>query len=171
MSSEPDNPLNLPTRLLELDIVAVDPGDTSGWIRFQNGRLRLGLWFGEKEPGREINSEPPQILVVENYLIRPPKMTRGKFTHAWNKASAIRIIGSLQTVADLRDLKFELQEPSIKPVGYGWAGLTYVKGKQGTHIQDAASHLAHFMYKKLKVPIDTIRAIVSGTVPDTDKVP
>lgn len=145
-------------------VLAIDPGDTTGWCRvtLPEGPFRIGLWKGEKEPGREVNADPPDILVVENYLIRPPAMTRGKqWDHSWNKGSTMRIIGSLQTVADLHNLQFKLQEPSIKPVGYGWAGLDYVKGKTGTHIQDATAHLAYFLHKELKISIDLIRALTT----------
>lgn len=153
-----------------IDILAIDPGDTSGWFRIEyiSGSQpailskKFGVWKGETEPGRVVNEDPPDILIVENYLIRPPKMTRGKkWSHDWNKGSTMRIIGSLQTVADLHDLFFQLQEPSIKPVGYGWAGLVYVKGKQGTHIPDACAHLAYFLYKQMKAPIDLIRTLSS----------
>lgn len=169
MSSEPGNPLSQLIPLQGLDILAVDPGDTSGWVRLNtlDRSFRIGMWHGELEPGKEVNKQPPNIIVCENYLIRPPHMTRGKqWTHNWNKGSTMRIIGSLQTVAGLHDCQFELQEPSIKPVGYGWAGLNYVKGKQGTHIQDAAAHLAFFLHKKLKVGIDTIRSLIQMQISD-----
>jgi len=68
----------------------------------------------------------------------------------------VRVIGLIQGVAEMEDRKFVLQEPAIKPMGFGWAGLKYVPGKKGTHSQDAVAHAVYYAVKVLHaLPLGT----------------
>lgn len=90
-------------------------------------------------------------IVVEDFKVRPGKARQGSFD--WSSMETPKIIGSIQTLAKLLGKTVTLQQPTIKPMGYGFAHLNYVKGKQGTHIQDAAAHAMYFaVRKKLCLP-------------------
>lgn len=94
------------------------------------------------------------VIVVENFLIRPTKARTGSFD--WDNMVAPRVIGAITSQAANLKKKIVLQEPSIKPVGYGWSNQHYVKGKKGQHIPDALAHAVYYAVRKLKaIPVKT----------------
>jgi hypothetical protein len=61
-----------------------------------------------------------------------------------------QVIGSLTTLCKALERKAPVkQQPSIKPVGYAFAGMKYLAGKQGTHWQDALAHAVYYAVKQL----------------------
>lgn len=88
------------------------------------------------------------FVVVESFRVRPHEAKRGSFD--WDDMVAPRVIGAIE--AQLSNLKKKpiYQEPSIKPVGYGFSNQRYVKGKKGQHIQDALAHAVFYAVKNLK---------------------
>jgi hypothetical protein len=133
-------------------LLAFDPGTTTG--------LALATVIDKKitidalDSIRSITARKVQefvrecdIVICENFLVRPNRARTGAFD--WNSMEPVRVIGLIQAVAELEDRKFVLQEPAIKPMGYGWAGLKYVAGKKGMHSHDAVAHLTYYAVKVL----------------------
>lgn len=83
------------------------------------------------------------VLIVENYRIRPEPMTKGR-ANVWSESHESQIIGGARMAASLFGFEIVIQEPDRKPAGYGYAGLQYVAGKKGTHMQDAVAHGAYW---------------------------
>jgi hypothetical protein len=84
---------------------------------------------------------PIDLMVVEDFKIRPNEARRGTFD--WNQMVAPKVIGALEYVASVLKIPLKLQQPSIKPVGYAYLGKDYKLGKANMHHWDA---LAHAMY-------------------------
>lgn len=85
-------------------------------------------------------------IICEDWRTRPKEESRHAGT--WSEQIEARIIGIVMHEAWLRDIEFVLQQPSIKPIGYGNAGLKYIPGKKGTHMQDAVAHGSYWWINK-----------------------
>lgn len=136
-------------------IIGVDPGKTTGWAVFTEGGLKqVGESKGTKNFIAWLSewAIPESILwVVEDYKVRPAKM-QGGFQHNWSNVQPARIIGMIEYVSTVYEHGFVLQQPSIKPVGYGQMGGNYKKGKKGMHMQDAAAHVVYYVNKNKPLP-------------------
>lgn len=123
-----------------------DPGKTTGFASFLDGRINEIKEIPDTEIIQWINERSPDAIVMENYRVRPKKLTKG-WDHKWTSPVALKIIGALEMKAAQLDIPILTQEPAIKPVGYGWAGMKYVAGKKGTHVQDAIAHGVYWLVK------------------------
>lgn len=98
---------------------------------------------------KDIIAEATHIC-YEGWKTRPGDARRGAFD--WNNHPAAQVIGSLKTIVKMlgTDPKVHENQAVSKPVGYGWAGMKYVKGKSGMHAEDALAHAVHYAVDKLK---------------------
>lgn len=134
-------------------VLGIDPGKTTGLGLIEVEGKDIAL-----KTMRESRDETcldyldllrlTDVIVVENFLIRPDKARRGSFD--WDNMVAPRVIGAITAQAQNLGKKIVLQEPSIKPVGYGWSNQRYVKGKKGQHIPDALAHAVYYAVRILK---------------------
>lgn len=126
-------------------ILGIDPGGTTGWAILEDDQpVEIGTVkspdFYKQMP--EILAKNIDVCVTEDFIIRP------EWGNRWKKTDTPKMIGAIRLICEEMNLRFVLQQPSIKPVGYGWAGMVYVKGKKGTHIQDAIAHARYFYGKE-----------------------
>ncbi len=130
-----------------LHILGVDPGGTTGLARLHVGEEGPWWQIAEQVRDKEMfswldHAELPDVVVVEDFIARP-KLTDGR----WTELPTAKLIGAIEYWAHTKGVRFILQQPSCKPVGYAKAGLEYKKGKQGTHMQDAMAHAAFYASK------------------------
>lgn len=93
--------------------------------------------------------EAPDVMVVEDYRIRPKGMTGG-WQHEWDKGDTLRIIGKLELYAQMNQVKFVLQDPSIKALANQLVfGKKYDKKSKDPmrHAKDALLHARWYMHK------------------------
>jgi len=133
-----------------VNILGIDPGRTTGLavLIIENKKATLdAAWTSDDLTAIEYNDflKAADIIVVEDFKVRPGKAKAGSFD--WSQMETPKIIGSIQTLAALIGKSVVLQQPTIKPMGYGFAHMIYVKGKPGTHIQDAAAHAMYYAVK------------------------
>lgn len=131
---------------MSINYLAIDPGADTGWARFKDDtpqtmgivEFSLGtdedLLWGFLSKNMDID-----VLVIENWRNRPVGMTKG---HAgtWSENTESQIIGACRFACWEYKIEFVTQDSSIKPVGYGYAGMKYVKNKKGMHKEDAIAH-------------------------------
>lgn len=136
-----------------MNILGIDPGKTTGLaviiVNEETKKARIDLAETSSDlTAIEYNHllQAADYIVVEDFKVRPNKAKKGSFD--WSQMETPKIIGSIQTLAALIGKKVTLQQPTIKPMGYGFAHMIYVKGKPGTHIQDAAAHAMYFAVKR-----------------------
>lgn len=130
---------------------ALDPGRTTGYADFEDGEpIQMGEFTVAIKDWealmdwlyvRQINKI--DVLVVENYRNRPVAMTQGH-ANTWSENLESQIIGFCRCYCMEWGIEMILQDASIKPVGYGYAGLKYVKGKAGQHMNDALAHASYW---------------------------
>lgn len=141
-----------------INILGIDPGKTTGLavllINEETKKATLDkAWTSSDVTAIDYNDDLKlaDFIVVEDFKVRPNKAKGGSFD--WSPMETPKIIGSIQTLAALLGKKVVLQQPTIKPMGYGFAHILYQKGKPGTHIQDAAAHAMYYAVRhKLALP-------------------
>lgn len=135
-----------------MKILAFDPGGTSGWaflidgvtkkigeikkVNWQDGLIEL---FNELEP---------DVAVCEDFINRPKWNKKHVNQQTWRKNEVPKQVGNVELICKMKGVRYVCQQPAIKPVGYGYAGLEYVKGKKGVHMQDAIAHGVYFYVKE-----------------------
>lgn len=130
-----------------MKFIAVDPGGVTGWALFDDDHL---LTVGEVSFDQYhswLEELHPDLFVIEDYKIRPASLEKG-WSHQWNDGQALQIIGAIEYHSYRRGIQVVRQQPSIKPLGYAHAGLTYRKDRKGTHINDAVAHGFYFWRKE-----------------------
>jgi hypothetical protein len=132
-------------------ILGLDPGKTTGvaFIEIIDKKVKL-QYINETKDVTLLELveffKDADVLVCEDFLVRPQKAHKGAFD--WDNMVAPRVIGAATSLAKQYESEYVLQSPSIKPVGYGWSGMSYVKGKKGMHMQDALCHAVYYAVKK-----------------------
>jgi hypothetical protein len=96
----------------------------------------------------EINDKKPHPI----YLDETKDVTLTDIAELFRAADIV----AATTLSKLYGVDLVMQSPAIKPTGYGFANLKYVRGKQGVHIQDAVAHGMYYAVKhQLCGPVST----------------
>ena len=134
------------------NLLSIDPGETTGWVQFTDGKLvdtgmletkKLGLGlldiFNIKNP----NVIDFDYVVIEDYKIYPHMLKQ----HSLSAVFPVKVIGVLQYIFELKKIPVVLQMAStgksfctdkrLKEWGY------WIKGQK--HSRDAIRHGAHWL--------------------------
>lgn len=143
-------------------ILALDPGQHNGYgiLRTLENRTIMVERFGvlEKEDFYEQlpdliseNGNKVDVVVVEDFKTRPNKARVGAFD--WSQMVAPKVIGAIEFACHLWVVDMVLQQPAVKPPGYGFLGRDYKQGAKGVHHWDALAHGYYYLVtKKLGLP-------------------
>lgn len=136
----------------EIIVVGFDPGKTTGYgvLSVESGRFRpLDIGASTDETLQELVPliERADIVVIEGFWINPAKARQGHFDY--DDMIAPQVVGALQMKARELGKKVAVQQAAIKPVGYGYIGKKYVKGKKNMHQWDALAHAAYYCVRDL----------------------
>lgn len=135
-------------------LLGVDPGKTTGWAQAELGddKVIKPINFGETlDPtGLELFDfmKESDFIIVESFLIDPRYARSGAFDY--DDMIAPQVIGSLKTLAAQIGKEIVTQPSSVKPVGYGFLGKRYKKGRKGMHRWDALAHIYYYAVKNLQ---------------------
>lgn len=134
-------------------ILGIDPGKNSGYcvVRLTDRKIEPTGEFGvdKNESVAEITKliNKCDIVVCEDFLIRPDKARKGNFDY--NNMVAPRVIGKIELLCEMSGTKLAKQPASVKPPAYGFSNQKYVPGKKGQHWQDAYAHACYYAVKKM----------------------
>jgi hypothetical protein len=85
---------------------AIDPGETTGWAKFEDGKPTEFQEFKMEEFYLFMWSQPsPELIVMEDYLIKPAGS--GGYDHVWGRVPTIQVIGAVKSFATVRGLPTE----------------------------------------------------------------
>jgi len=135
-------------------LIGIDPGKVTGWARIStDGPVISLVEFGQTKDTTLVeiidHLKAADVVVYEGWWTRPDKSRTGAFD--WKSMDAPQVIGSLLALCKVLEIpRIHKQQPSQKVPGYGFAGLKYVKGKQGTHWQDALAHAVFYAVTQLQ---------------------
>ena len=135
-----------------MKLLGLDPGKTTGWALVSlEGRDLKPIDFGhDKEPSmvdQTSHIKDADLVIIESFLVDPRYAKAGAFNY--DDMIAPQVIGSLKTLCKMLDTPYVLQPASVKPVGYGFLGKTYVKGKKNMHKWDALAHICYYAVRNL----------------------
>ncbi len=131
-------------------ILGLDPGKSTGYALIEVVDRNIAL----KDFGVEKNEQVSKIsdlisqsdlVICEDFKLRPEMARAGSLDY--DNMVASRVIGKIELLCDLSKTKMVKQQPSLKPVAYGFAGMRYVKGKKNMHWQDAFAHAVYYSVK------------------------
>lgn len=132
---------------------ALDPGGKTGFADYEGDKpLKMGEVACSTKNLDDLDAwlqarRNIDVLIVEGYRNRPVAMTRGH-ANTWSENLESQIVGYCKAWCRALGVEYVEQQASIKPIGYGMAGLKYVPGKKGTHMQDALAHGAYWWRTK-----------------------
>lgn len=130
--------------------LALDPGKTTGWATFD--AEGIGVAYGQaniKELYELLGSTEATVFIVEDFELFPWKSKDMPF----DTLVACRIIGAIDYAASLKNAEVILQKPTIKTIGYKWAGITKPSNHTISHGPDAYVHGVYYLQKNnIRVP-------------------
>lgn len=133
-------------------VLGLDPGKSTGYALIKvHNRFISPVEFGVEKDGQvsvigELIKQA-DVVVCEDFKLRPDKARRGVFDYS--TMIAPQVIGKVELLCDMSKTDLSKQQPSVKPVAFGFANLPYKAGKKGTHWQDAYAHAVYFAVTRL----------------------
>jgi len=138
----------MPSLADPIRIIGFDPGESTGWaivdLRRKSFEIEaLGVLneaaLTQKLEGLLVDID---VIVMENFRVRPGNAKRGSFDYSPMKT--IQVIGAIKYEAKKSGIPVVLQEPAIKPMGYGFLH----QPNKHLHDMDALCHLAYYCIKR-----------------------
>jgi hypothetical protein len=128
-------------------IYSFDPGKITGVaVGNYDGTLYAMSQWKEDELFKYLAGiKDAGVFIVENFTIRPNKAS----SFIWSDMQVIQIIGALKFCAHTLKVDLVLQEPSVKSIGYRWAGIESPKNHAISHQTDAYAHLTYYWVNRL----------------------
>lgn len=124
--------------------VYFDPGEMYGWAAFNAIGEIVGMGqFHFSDDVKTLDSIITEHVVfvgIEDY--RNYKFVNGKRYEqkAWSRNQTSKNIGKIETICELKDIKFELLQSGNKATGYMMMGRKPPKNHAISHEWDAAAH-------------------------------
>lgn len=130
-------------------ILALDPGETTGFAYTDGNELLTGSCKGVLGLHNTLKQLQPETIVCESYTLFPWK-AQGQ---AWSTIPSAEMIGIVKLYTDLRRTILVMQAPSIKSNAQKKFDLKNVKCSN-QHEKDAALHLLYYLGQK---DLDSVR--------------
>lgn len=124
--------------------LAIDPGETIGWATFDsNGD---GISFGQSRYETFVSDFETLIhsglkcIIVEDYRNHGWQQQK-----RWSRNITSKIIGKIETLAELRGVRIVLQPNTVKKLGYMYAGIEVPDNHSISHQTDAYAHGVYWL--------------------------
>jgi hypothetical protein len=116
-------------------ILAVDPGDTSGFALFAADGSYINKWQAKFEESLDLLTPLINIkhVVVEDYRLRKGKQAQ----QTGSRFQAVQMIGALKYHAKLHGIAFELASVQAKTLGAMFSGVKPPSNHKESHKVDA----------------------------------
>lgn len=129
--------------MAETKYIALDPGETTGWAKFDEQGECIGFGqFTQAEQTKWLNdSITSEVLcvIVEDY-----KNYAWQKQKKWSRNQTSKNIGAIEMICELRGVPYYLQPANVKSIGYKWAGLG--EAPSAHHISHQFDAVAHGTY-------------------------
>jgi hypothetical protein len=130
--------------------LSIDPGKSNGICGYD---VKYYLMFMLTLPADNITKflhqfDKVDICILEDYKLFPNKAQQ----QVYSDMETSRVIGRVETWAELKDVKLIKQPSSIKPTGYAWIGEKPLpKSNPSNHSLDAHVHFIYWAVKNGKM--------------------
>lgn len=138
-------------------IYSFDPGKTTGVaIGTEAGSLSRIEQYSVPELYVFLNQlTAADTFIIENFTIRPNKAS----SFVWSSMEVIQIIGALKYCAFQVGADVIMQEPTVKVMGYKWAGIVPPSNHKLSHEADAYAHMVFYWVKQLGLEAPVMRKL------------
>lgn len=138
-----------------MKVLSLDPGGTTGFCTATDWAIdNVGEW-SPSQLKVNLRDLVPQcnLVICEDYIINTKK-----HDHHMDKGDTLRYIGMIEYACWVNSVELVLQPNWIKPAASGFSGrkIPYVKGKKGTHTQDALLHFVYYACQHKKIQLGTM---------------
>ena len=124
--------------------VAFDPGLTTGWAVFDDGKLVNKGQTKFLELLTELDGLPvPNLVVYEDFQLLPHKAK----AQIGSKFETIQAIGMIKAYAHKHKCGVVVQRPGVKKIAEKWTGVRPPKNHAQSHWVDAFNHGAYHLIK------------------------
>jgi len=126
-------------------IMSFDPGESTGWIFVDGGRLRGGTVVKDfQEIENLINFYNPEVVVYESFRLYPGKAN----SMVWNDFYPVQVIGVILFICQQKKIPTVEQAASVKKFSGGldqrWIDC---KDPKTEHTKDAYLHLKYYLLR------------------------
>lgn len=128
-------------------ILAIDPGDTTGWCYIENPDTILG--YGNLKYADLIEfigdwdyaERPIDVMLVEDYIIFDKRRVR-----FGDRQKTTRALGAIEVAARINRIRLVKQDSKVLPTAVKLTGIDPYKGKhKDTHWAFAYTHAAYYL--------------------------
>ncbi len=134
------------------EYLAIDPGLTSGWAMFDNKGELVEMGQFKYDDGvptlNRLLGAKLKVVIIEDYR-NHGHMQQKK----WSRNETSKLIGKIETLCELHEIKVALQPNTCKPVGYKWAGIKPPSNHSISHQTDAYAHGVYWLQQNDVRPI------------------
>lgn len=134
--------MSMVTKMSEVAYLAFDPGETTGWAKFDASGNCVG--YGQVTQQDLAKFLDQHVVGLQAVICEEYRNYGHKQQKKWSRNQTSKNEGAIEMVCNMRSIPFHLQPANIKTIGYKWAGL----GAAPTN--HAASHqfdaLVHGVY-------------------------
>lgn len=128
--------------------LALDPGETTGWAKFdEHGEVLSMGQFKQAEQTKWLTENLTSSLkavICEEYRIYDQKRQK-----KWSRNQTSKNEGAIQLLAEMRGVPFFLQPANVKAIGYKYAGLGQAPSNHAiSHQYDAVAHGTYWLRGK-----------------------
>ena len=133
-------------------ILGIDPGITNGFadvfVNLVDKSLSWNVFEVNIEDfSRQLMLTNPDIVVIEDFILRPDKKTEF-MNKGFTSLETAKLIGRAEQWCYEHGRLCVLAQASDKKFAYALLSETYVKGKKGMHKMDAKAHARHYIRKR-----------------------
>lgn len=133
--------------------VALDPGETTGWAKFdETGEILALGHVTQMDLAKWLDVHIVRGLkavIIEEYRNYAHKQQR-----KWSRNQTSKNEGAIEQVCNMREIPFFLQPASVKVIGYKMAGLGAAPSNHSiSHQYDAVAHGVYWLTtRKIRDP-------------------
>lgn len=126
--------------------LAIDPGLTSGWARFDGDTGEI-IAFGQfKYEDRDMELRRLITPNCKGVITEDYKNYAWKRQKNWSRNETSKLIGGIEAICAYLNVKHYLQASTCKPIGYRWAGLDSAPSNHAiSHQYDAVAHGVYWL--------------------------
>lgn len=133
-------------------ILAVDPGETSGWAVLDGFGNTLGFGQGNERALHTFLSSfedtygaEPSTVIIESYKVLPT--AKSLKANVGSKLITSQVIGMVRGFCLGWNCTVIMQNPQDKNIGYKWMGLKPPSNHAESHQTDALAHGYYYLVK------------------------
>jgi hypothetical protein len=141
-------------------VYSFDPGKVTGVVSADTlGNVTSTEQYEEGELWDFLDTiKEAHTFIIEGFRIRPDKAQ----SFIYSDLQVLQVLGSIRYCAHRINAEVVIQSPTVKSIGYKWAGLQPPKNHDISHSTDAYAHLSYWWVKNCNLQPIIMRRLANG---------